>query len=76
MLCEVACLRCHDSALRRELDIVGKPPLIRNIVALGRRRSIGRGAARDRIAGLASMVGIPIGPVISAGHGAFKPWGT
>ena len=46
VLCEVACLRCHDSALRRELDIVGKPPLIRNIVALGRRRSIGRGAAR------------------------------
>jgi hypothetical protein len=28
----------HDSALRRELDIVGKPPLIRNIVALGRCR--------------------------------------
>jgi hypothetical protein len=28
------------------------------------------------IAGLASMVGIPIGTVIAAGHGAFKPWGT
>jgi hypothetical protein len=32
-----ASLRCRDFALRRELDTVGKPSLVRNMVTLGRR---------------------------------------